>query len=180
MSEIKNTKSSFETLFLRSEIADVVGALAERISFDYENRPYTLIAILNGSFIFVTDLLKTNLIKCEIEFIKVSSYKNETSPQKQIRSTAIFTNLKDKNVLLVDDIVDTGNTMKIMKDLLYKHHEVADIKTCSLLYKPTKGAERPDYVGFSIKDCFVFGYGLDLFGKHRHFSNIYTYTGLRE
>lgn len=163
-----------QPMILQSEISDIVVSLAEQISFDYKDKPYTMIAILNGSFFFVTDLLKTGLLNCELEFIRASSYKKHVTPESDITLGPIFTDLIDRNILLVDDIVDRGITMSSVKNVLMSYHQVKEVKTCSLLYKSNKGAQRPDYIGFSIKNKFVFGYGLDLFGKYRHFSSIYV------
>jgi len=165
-----------EVLIPKEEIAQRVRELGEQISRDYEGRKPVLVGILKGSFIFLADLLREldpNL-QAEIDFMAVSSYgsKQESSRQPKIGKD-LNTDIEGRHVIVVEDIVDTGYSFKVLLDIL-KARNPASLKTCALVSKPDRReVEVPiDYLGFTIKDVWVEGYGLDTNQDNRGLKDI--------
>jgi hypoxanthine phosphoribosyltransferase len=157
-----------------TEIQDRIAILAKQISQDYEGKQPLFIGILNGSFIFAADLFKQISIPSSISFIKLVSYKGTSSTGTVITSIGLEENLTDKDIIIVEDIVDTGKTLTEFLPSLSKQNP-ASIKICTLLQKP-EALQYPlevDYVGFSIPNKFVVGYGLDYDGLGRNYSEIF-------
>lgn len=160
-------------LFSRSQIADRVKEVAASISKDYGDEPITVIGVLKGSVIFMTDLIREISSPVEIDFIGVSSYQG-TSSTGQVRITHdIKADISGKNVLLVEDIIDTGLTINYLMKLL-EVKQPKSLKVCSLLSKPESHQTecKVDYIGFEISKEFVIGYGLDLDQKYRQIPEI--------
>jgi len=156
------------------EIQQRITELASQISADYEGRNPLFIGILNGSFIFAADLFKQISIPASISFIKLVSYKGTSSTGTVITSIGLEEDLTDKDVIIVEDIVDTGKTMSEFIPNL-KKQQPASIKICTLLQKP-EALQFPlevDYVGFQIPNKFVVGYGLDYDGYGRNYREIF-------
>lgn len=151
------------------EIQQRISELAQQISADYENRNPIFIGILNGSFIFAADLYKQINIPSTISFIKLVSYKGTSSTGTVITSIGLEENLAGKDVIIVEDIVDTGKTMAAFIPTLLSQ-QPASVRICTLLQKPD-ALQHPidvDYVGFVIPNKFVVGYGLDYDGYGRN------------
>ena len=159
-----------EVLISEADIRRRVDELAAQISADYAGKePLVLIGVLKGSFIFLADLSRRLSIPRTIEFIAVSSYEQGSVQSGAVRLVMdVRGNIEDKHVLIVEDIVDTGHTLHYLIGMLGSHRP-ASVRTCALLHK----AERAevdvdiDYVGFSIADEWVVGYGLDYAEQNR-------------
>jgi len=165
---------TFEVFITREEIQDEVSSLAKQINVDFQNEEVVFIAVLNGSFMFASDIMKSIDLDCEISFIKMSSYQGTESTGRVDELIGLNNNLKDKNVIILEDIIDTGITIDKIISLM-DEQAPKSVKICSLLYKPDafQGVHRPDYVGFSIPNAFVVGYGLDYNEKGRNLDAIY-------
>ncbi|MBI1837702.1 MAG: hypoxanthine phosphoribosyltransferase [Flavobacteriia bacterium] len=164
----------FETFIRKEEINDKIAVLASEINSEFKNQDVIFIAILNGSFMFASDLMKKIDLNCEISFIKVSSYVGTTSTGRVDEIIGLNTSIANKNVIIVEDIVDTGITMDKVITLL-SNEKPASLKICTLLYKEEafKGKNIPHYIGFNIPNKFVVGYGLDYNEKGRNLDEIY-------
>lgn len=158
-----------EVLFSPEQIQERVAALGEEISRDYQDREIVLVCVLRGAVVFMADLLRSLRVPASVDFMAISSYGSDT------RSTGVVRILKDlddsiesKHVLVVEDIVDTGLTLNYLLDNL-RHRNAASVRVCALLDKPARrrAEARPDYVGFTVPDAFVVGYGLDYAQQYR-------------
>lgn len=164
----------FDVFIEKNEILSKVDSLASLINSDYKDQEVLFIAVLNGSFMFASDLMKRINLNCEISFVKVSSYTGTTSMGRVDELIGLNTDIFGKNIIIIEDIVDTGITIDKIITLLMQGNP-SSIKICSLLYKPDafKGKEKPDYIGFTIPNTFVVGYGLDYNEKGRNIEEIY-------
>ena len=162
--------NKIETLISEEKLAARVAELGKQIEKDYQGKDLVCVGLLKGSVVFMTDLIKTINLDLKIDFMKVSSYGNGTD------STGIVKMLKDvdeevtgKDVLLIEDIVDTGLTLANVKEFMWKK-KPNSIKICTLLDKPSrrKADVKAEYVGFEIPDAFVIGYGLDYAEHYRN------------
>ena len=156
-------------LISESDIRDRVNELAARISADYADQDeIVMIGVLKGAFIFLADLSRRLTIPRSIEFIAVSSYGSGSKSGAVRLVMDVRANIEGKHVLIVEDIVDTGNTLKYLIGML-ESHGPASIKTCTLLHKAgcTEVDVAIDYVGFGIGDEWVVGYGLDYAEQNR-------------
>lgn len=165
---------SFEVFIQEGELLKEISALADTINEEYKGREVIFIAILNGAFMFASDLLKSIKISCEISFVKVSSYQGTNSRGRVDELIGLSTAIENKHVIILEDIVDTGITIDKIKTLLSVENP-ASIKVCTLLYKPTAflGKNEPEFIGFSIPNKFVVGFGLDYNEKGRNLREIY-------
>jgi hypoxanthine phosphoribosyltransferase len=174
MAVIKVHDKSFETYLSEATILGRVKELATTINKDYAGKKPLFVAILNGSFMFASDLFKYLTIEAELCFIKLASYKGMKSSGKVVTSIGLEEDLFGKEVLIVEDIVDTGKTLhRFLPKLL--HQQPKSLKIVTLLHK-RDATEYPlalDYVGFDIPDKFVVGYGLDYDGLGRNLKEIY-------
>lgn len=162
MSDIKLHDKTFETYLPESEIQEAVKRLAEEINNDYQGKKPIILSILNGSFIFTADLVRFFNFPLTVEFVRYSSYEGTTSTGKITKMLGMKSDIKGKDLIIVEDIIDTGFTLhNALKDL--RAQEPASIKIASLLVKPKalKHDVPCDYVGFNIPNDFVVGYGLD-------------------
>lgn len=144
--------------------------LGAQITRDYQGKELTLLGVMKGSVFFATDLAKAIDLPLTIEFLGVSSYQGGTETTGEVRITYDVTKpMSGKHVLVIEDIIDTGLTMKFLLENLAARHP-ASVKVCSLLEKPARArAQVPiDYKGFVIEDVFVIGYGLDYDEKYRN------------
>ncbi len=157
-------------LISEEEIQQRVAALAERISTDYDDDDeLVLVGVLKGSFIFLADLSRALTIPRTIEFIAVSSYGSGSKSTGAVRLVMdVRGNIEDKHVLIVEDIVDTGHTLKYLIGML-ESHRPASVKTCALVRKAERAEVEVvvDYLGFDIGDEWVVGYGLDYAEQNR-------------
>jgi hypoxanthine phosphoribosyltransferase len=164
----------FQPYLKAEEINQQIIRLATSIDKDYEGKRPLFIAILNGSFMFAADLFKELTIEAEICFIKLASYKGTKSTGNVITSIGLDESLRDRHVIIVEDIVDTGKTLSEFLPQL-KDQRPASLKIASLLHKP-EALEFPltiDYLGFSVPNKFLLGYGLDYDGLGRNLKEIY-------
>src|SRR5262249_50020890 len=148
------------------------------INNDYQGKDVVFIAILNGAFMFAADLMKRVTIPCEISFVKVSSYEGMNTSGRVDEVIGLNTDLRNKHVVIVEDIVDTGITIDKVMTLL-SAEKPESIKIATLLFKPEafRGKHKPDFVGFSIPNSFVVGYGLDYNEHGRNTEHIYQLKG---
>ncbi len=168
----------FEPYLSAEQISVKVHQVADQINRDYAGKRPLFIAILNGSFMFAADLFKAVTIDAEICFIKLASYKGTKSSGQVITAIGLDTDLIDRHVIILEDIVDTGKTLSEFLPQL-QHHHPASLKIAALLHKPeaTVYPIKVDYLGFSIPNKFVLGYGLDYDGLGRNIKEIYQLVG---
>src|SRR5688572_23138127 len=165
---------SFETYLAEETILSRIKEMAAVINRDYAGKRPFFIAILNGSFMFASDLFKQLNIDAELCFIKLASYKGMKSSGNVVTSIGLEEDLYDKDVVIVEDIVDTGKTLHNFLPKLM-HQQPRSLKIVALLHK-SSATEFPlqlDYIGFDIPDKFVVGYGLDYDGLGRNLKEIY-------
>lgn len=164
----------FEVFIKEEDIQAEVSSLASKINNDFQGKDVLFIAVLNGSFMFASDLLKQIKGDCEIAFVKVSSYIGTVSSGRVDELIGLTSSVENRHVIVLEDIVDSGLTIdKIISTL--KLENPLSVKVCTLLFKPEsfKGNTYPDYIGFSIPNSFVLGYGLDYGEKGRNLNEIY-------
>ena len=167
-------RSELKVLITKEEIQAVIQKLALKIGQDYQNKPPVIIGVLKGSFIFLADLIRQLDLPLEIDFIKLSSYGSGQKSSGKIKLTSdIVSEIVNRDVLVVEDIVDTGLTTAFLLDYLKKKQPVS-VKLCALASKPSR-RQVPieiNYLGFEVPDKFVVGYGLDCDEKYRHLPEI--------
>ncbi len=169
---------TFEIFIPKEKIQSEISALAARLERDYAGKEIVFIAVLNGAFMFAADLMKYFRASCEITFVKVSSYQGMHSSGRVDEVIGLTTSIKDKHVVIIEDIVDTGITMEKLFTLL-SVEKPASLEIATLLFKPEafKGTHTPTYIGFSIPNKFVVGYGLDYNELGRNTEHIYQLKG---
>ena len=175
MGIVKIKDKSFKISITEAEIKDRVKAVAQQISKDMEGKNPLLLGVLNGAFMFAADLMREMTIPCEISFVKLASYQGTTSTGKIKEVFGINEDLTNRTVIIVEDIVESGLTMKQMIESLGTRNP-ASIHICTLFFKPGKLKENinPEYVAFSIPDDFIVGYGLDYDQQGRGLKDVYT------
>ena len=174
MSAIQVKDKKFVPYLTAAQIQEQVKRLGAELNRDYEGMCPLFIAILNGSFMFASDLFKELTIEAEICFIKLASYKGTKSTGQVITSIGLDESLKNRHVVIVEDIVDTGKTLHEFLPQL-ADQQPASLKIASLLHKPDALAYpvKIDYLGFNVPDKFLLGYGLDYDGLARNLKEIY-------
>lgn len=174
MSIIKVHDKEFIPYLTSEEIEEQVARVASEINRDYKDKKPLFIAILNGAFIFAADLFKQINVEAEIAFIKLASYKGVKSTGKVITAIGLDAELYNRDVIIIEDIVDTGKTLFQFLPQL-EHQHPASLKIASLLHKPDAMVHpiKIDYLGFIIPNKFVLGYGLDYDGLGRNIKEIY-------
>ena len=174
MGIIRVHDKKFEPYLSANDIAGRIKALAQELNRDYTGKRPLFIAILNGSFMFASDLFKELTIDAEICFIKLASYKGTKSTGQVITAIGMDMDIFGREVVIVEDIVDTGKTLNEFLPQL-RHQQPATMKIVALLHKPeaTVYPIKIDYLGFSIPNKFVVGYGLDYDGLGRNIREIY-------
>lgn len=174
MPPIKLHDKTFDTYLSEETVQQKVLEIAEKINRDYKDKKPLFIAILNGSFMFAADLFKHLTIEAEICFIKLASYKGMKSTGNIITAIGLDQDLYDREVVIVEDIVDTGKTLNEFLPKLF-HQQPRSLKIAALLHKAdaTQFPLTIDYTGFSIPNKFVVGYGLDYDGLGRNLKEIY-------
>jgi hypoxanthine phosphoribosyltransferase len=171
-----------KVLISESQIKEKVREIAQRITIDYEQKNLTIVSILNGSLIFLSDLIRFIPFPVKIDTIRVNTYTGDsTFPKKEPDVVNnIGLDIKDEHVLVVDDILDTGRTLTRIIQMIKKHNPLS-LKVCVLLNKPTRREMEieivPDYCCFEIEDGFVVGYGLDYDNKYRNLPYIGVLRG---
>jgi hypoxanthine phosphoribosyltransferase len=174
MPTLKVHDKEFIPYITSEQIEEQVTRVAAEINKDYQGKKPLFIAMLNGAFIFAADLFKRINVEAEICFIKLASYKGVKSTGKVITAIGLDAELYNRDVIIIEDIVDTGKTLSQFLPQL-EHHHPASLKVASLLHKPsaTVHSINIDYLGFTIPDKFVVGYGLDYDGLGRNLKEIY-------
>jgi len=179
---IEIDEKNFELMLELDQIEKRIRLLGIQLNLDFENRTPVFVGVLNGSFIFLADLMKEINIASEVTFVKVSSYNGDKSSGKIKEELGLQMSLKDRDVILVEDIVDSGKTLRYLLDMIYKE-KPASINVCTLLMKPKSLKTKFDeicYVGFEIPDDFVVGFGLDYNGLGRNLNAIYRAVSTTE
>ena len=174
MSRIRVHDKSFEPYLTAVQIDQAIQKLADQINNDYSGKRPLFISVLNGSFMFASDLFKKLTIESEICFIKLASYKGTKSTGHVITAIGLDIDLIYRHVIVIEDIVDTGKTLdQFLPQLQYQ--QPSSLKICALLHKPAATVHpiQIDYLGFTIPDKFVVGYGLDYDGLGRNIPEIY-------
>lgn len=174
MQEVVVHNSVFESYISENELDSIVQKLADKINKDYLGKHVLFIAVLNGSFMFCADLLKKIELSCAISFVKMQSYVGQKTTGKVNELIGLTEDLKGAEVVVVEDIVDTGNTLEKLYELL-DNKGINSVKTATLLYKPEAYKKNIpiDFIGKEIPNEFVLGYGLDYDGLGRNLSKIY-------
>ncbi len=174
MKKIQIKDKTFETYLTEGQIKQRIEELGVQIGADFEGEELVLLGVLNGSFVVMADLVRTIPLPLSCEFIKISSYSGMASTGKVMEVIGIPASVKGKNVLVVEDIVDTGNSMAYLKEQLEAFHPKR-ISIATLLFKKEAFLfNYPlDYVGFEIPNKFVVGFGLDYDGAGRNYPDIY-------
>lgn len=175
MSIVKIKDKTFKTSFSEAVIQEHIKEVAARINKDYDGKMPIFLAVLNGAFMFASDLMKNITIPCEISFVKLASYQGIASTGKIKEILGINEDITGRHVIIVEDIVDTGRTMRQMVESLGTRNP-GSISICSLFVKPEKLEEPMDikYAAFEIPNEFIVGYGLDYDQQGRNLREIYT------
>ncbi|WP_077195565.1 hypoxanthine phosphoribosyltransferase [Prevotella ihumii] len=175
MSRIKIKDKTFETSITEAEILEKVERVAAKLNKDMEGKNPLFLAVLNGSFMYASDLMKFVTIPCEISFVRVASYDGTESSGKVAELLGLNEDIEGREVVIVEDIVDTGNTMKRMLEMLRKKNP-AGLHISTLLLKPGKLQVPLDieYAAMEIPNDFIVGYGLDYDQQGRNLRDIYT------
>ena len=174
MSIIRVHDKEFEPYLSAEQIASKIKGIAGQINEDYADKRPLFIAILNGSFMFASDLFKAISIEAEICFIKLASYKGTRSTGHVITAIGLDVDLIGRHVVIIEDIVDTGKTLSEFLPQL-EHQQPASLRIAALLHKPeaTVYPISVDYLGFAVPNKFLLGYGLDYDGLGRNLASIY-------
>ena len=157
-------------LFTEEELKARVAEIAARIDKDYAGKEPMLISVLRGSFIFMADLARAITLPCTVDFMAVSSYGSGTTSSGQVKITKdLSESIEGRDIIVVEDILDSGNTLSYLFQLLQARHP-ASVRLCTLLDKPSRRTKpvTADYTGFTVEDLFVVGYGLDYAEKYRN------------
>lgn len=169
-------QSQLKILVSRDQIAKTVTRLALEINRDYQGKQPLLISVLKGSFVFMADLIRQLDLPLELDFVRLSSYGSARESSGKVRVVqGVKTSIKGRDVLVVEDIVDTGITISFLLDYLDKKRP-ASLKLCALTDKPSRRRVTVpiDYLGFSVPNKFIVGYGLDCDEKFRNLPHICT------
>jgi hypoxanthine phosphoribosyltransferase len=174
MANIQLKDRQFELFIAEEVILKAVDRVAEDINRDLKDKNPLFVCVLNGAFIFAADLMKRINVPCEIEFVRLKSYEG-TKTTGKIREFQGFTgNVEDRNIVIIEDIIDTGRSMYYLLEKLKENHP-ASLKIATLLFKPDalQLDITPDYVALEIPNDFIVGYGLDYDGHGRNLKSIY-------
>ena len=172
---VLSSQHEIEILITEAEIAARTNNLARQITAHYKGtKQLVVVGLLRGSFIFIADLVRCMNLPLEVDFITASSYGDEMESSRQVRILKdLETTIKDRDVLVVEDIIDTGHTLYQVMDIL-RTRQPASLKVCTLLNKPSRREIEVDidWVGFDIPDEFVIGYGIDYAQQGRNMPHI--------
>ncbi|WP_338063525.1 phosphoribosyltransferase [Zunongwangia pacifica] len=164
----------FEPYISGEDINKAIDAIAEKLNADYKDECPIFLSVLNGSFMFSSEVMKKFKGECEIHFVKLGSYEGTGSTGEVKTLIGLTKSLAGKRVVILEDIVDTGGTLKEL-DKILKEKNVADYKIATLFYKPSIYREKfkLDYTGIEIPNEFIVGYGLDYDGLGRNLTSVY-------
>lgn len=162
-----------EVLITHEQIQEMLDRLAAELNRDYAGRPLVVVGILTGAFIFCSDLVRRLEMPVIVDFMQVSSYVGEISTGNLKIKKDMSYDIAGKDVLIVEDIIDTGRTLALLKEQLLKRGP-SSLKICTAFDKPDRRVTElvPDYNGITIPDKFIVGYGLDLDGEYRNYDDI--------
>lgn len=174
MKQVTIENKTFGLYLSEQAILAEISQIAEEINIKYVDTTPLFVSILNGSFMFTSDLMKKIVIPCELSFLKISSYDGTSSTGKAKQLIGLNESIEGRDILIIEDIIDTGFTMESIVSQLQRQNPKS-IRIITLLFKPDslKVNIEPDYVCFSIPEKFVVGYGLDLNGLGRNLPDIY-------
>ncbi|MQF65458.1 hypoxanthine phosphoribosyltransferase [SAR202 cluster bacterium AC-409-J13_OGT_754m] len=176
-----NYVSTLKLVISESQIQECVERLAKLIQADYQDQPLLVVGALNGSFIFLSDLIRHMHLPIQVDFIRISSYDQSTKSSGAIRlHHGVRTSVVGKNVLVIEDIVDSGFTAQFIREY-FEDQGAATVRICSLLDKPARRrtSVTVDYIGFEVPDEFLVGYGLDYNQQYRHLRALYSLDELQ-
>jgi hypoxanthine phosphoribosyltransferase len=165
---------TFEPFISSEEIDFAIANMAKQMDDDFFDEIPVFVGVLNGSFMVLSDLMKKYRGMCELSFVKMASYEGTQSTNEVKQLIGINENLEGRTVVIVEDIVDTGNTIQELK-AIFKDKKVKHLKIAALFFKPDayKKDIKIDYVGIRIQDKFIVGYGLDYDGLGRNLADVY-------
>ena len=165
---------TFKRFISNNEIQSSINKIVEKINEDYSNKQPVFIGVLNGSFLFCADLIRQFNSTCEVAFIQFASYEGTQSSGKVKELMSLSIDIKNKDVIILEDIVDTGNTLEKLMITL-KKHAPSSIKIATLLFKPNAYKKKIpiDYVAIEVGNEFLVGFGLDYDGLGRNLEHIY-------
>ncbi|MBS1589433.1 MAG: hypoxanthine phosphoribosyltransferase [Bacteroidetes bacterium] len=177
MQTVRVHNKTFKPFIDATTIAKRVQQIGHQIDQDYQSKRPLFLSVLNGSFVFASDLFRSLTIEAEISFIKLASYKGTTSTGNVVTAIGLEESLKDRHVILLEDIIDTGKTIfSFLPELLSR--QPASLRIATFLSKPSalKYDVKADYIGFEVPNKFVLGYGLDYDGLGRNLPFLYELT----
>jgi hypoxanthine phosphoribosyltransferase len=171
---IRIKEKVFTPYISQDKILKAVYELATQLNQDLKDKNPLFLAVLNGSFMFASDLLKEITVNCEISFVKLASYEGTSSSGKVKELLGLNESVKGRTVVILEDIVDSGLTVTLIREQL-KNLGADRILICTALFKPAalQHGTAPEYIGFSIGNEFVIGYGLDYDGQGRNLKDIH-------
>jgi len=174
---VRLNDKSFRLYKSENEILSAIRNVAHQINEDYIGKRPLLIPVLNGSFMFASDLIKELMLDCELCFIKAASYEGTNSTGTVNTIIGLNQSIEGRHIIIIEDIIDTGNTLAKILPVFYEQNP-ASLKVASLLFKPQALQHdfKIDYVGIEIPNEFIVGYGLDYDGLGRNLRDIYQVT----
>jgi adenylate kinase len=177
MKTVKIHDKTFDRFITKKDIGTAVRSMAKKIKDDLKGEVPLFIGILNGSFIFAGDIMRSFEGDCEISFLKLASYEKTGSTGIVNQLLGINEDLTNRTIVILEDIIDTGATLQKIYDIL-RNEPIKELKVATLFFKPDvfKKELHIDHVGFSIPDDFIVGYGLDYDGYGRNLPDIYKLT----
>jgi hypoxanthine phosphoribosyltransferase len=181
MKEIRILDKNFRELIPEEEVKKRIGELAQQVNNDFVGKEVVFLGILNGAFLFAADLFRKIDLQAKISFVKLASYEGTSSSGTIKELIGWNEDIKNKSIVIVEDIVDTGNTLeRIVDELIIR--KASEIRIATMLYKPAAYTKdiHLDYVGFEIPNDFVVGYGLDYNGYGRNLTSVYTLVNNKE
>jgi len=168
------TEDMAKILFTEADIKARIEELAKQLSNEYRDKVPVMICVLRGAVFFFADLIKAMDIHLEMNFLAISSYGNDTESSGEVRiQYDMQESIKNRDVIVVEDIIDSGRTINHLREMLEARHP-ASVKVCALLDKPSRRVVDAggEYIGFEVPNEFVVGYGLDFAGKYRNLNYI--------
>ncbi|MDR0412682.1 MAG: hypoxanthine phosphoribosyltransferase [Dysgonamonadaceae bacterium] len=177
MTQIQLRDKKFEVFLKEEIILAEIERVAQEVNADLKGKDPLFVCVLNGAFLFAAELIKRFDSACEITFIRLSSYEGVNRKESLKEIQGLMENVENRNVVIVEDIIDTGRTMEYLLNLL-KEKKPATVKIATLLFKPNavRMAIKPDYIVKEIPNDFIVGFGLDYNGHGRNLRNIYKIT----
>jgi hypoxanthine phosphoribosyltransferase len=175
MKSLRFGEKKFKLYIEQKQIIEAVEKVAASLAADFGNKDVVFIAVLNGSFMYASELLQRFPFPCQVSFVKMASYTGVQSSGQITELIGLNQEVTGKHVVIIEDIVDSGNTLIHMQQLLLEQSPASVTTTC-LLFKPAafKYQHTPEYIGIEVPNLFLIGFGLDYDGFGRNYPNIYT------